>query len=263
MPSAGPVHPAVHAFDRVAAVYERSRPEYPAAAIRYLGRALRLGPGRTVVELGSGTGKFTRALATLGVARVAVEPMDGMRAVFARAVPEVPVLAGTAEAIPVPDGFADAVVVAQAFHWFRPAPAVREIARVVRPGGGLGLVWNYRDESVGWQRQVSELLDRYRKSTPASRGHRWRSAFERPSSPFGPLTVRTFRHVQRATPRTMVERFLSVSFVANLPADRRRRVAREIAKILATDPQTRGRRSIALPYRTRVYWTRRRPSAAD
>ncbi|MGI0071644.1 MAG: class I SAM-dependent methyltransferase [Thermoplasmata archaeon] len=104
------LHPAVHGFDRAAGTYERARPDYPVAAVRFLGRALSLGPGRVVVELGSGTGKFTRALASLGVSRVAIEPTAGMRRVFAREVPDVAVLDGTAEAIPLPDPFADAVV---------------------------------------------------------------------------------------------------------------------------------------------------------
>ncbi len=257
------VHPAVPAFGRVAAIYERSRPEYPPAAIRYLGRVLHLGPGTTIVDLASGTGKLTRALAHLGAARVAVEPIAGMRREFARAVPDVPVVVGTAESIPLPDGFADAVVVGQAFHWFRPAPAAREIARVLRPGGGLALLWNVRDESVPWVHAVSELLDRYRRRTPRSQGHRWRSAFERPTSPFGPVTTRRFRTVQTGPPRQFVDRFLSVSFIAGLPAAERRAVARAVARILATDPATRGRSSLSLPYVTRVHWARRKPLGRD
>jgi SAM-dependent methyltransferase len=251
-------HPAVRGFDRAAATYERARPDYPAAAIRYLGDVLPLGRGRTVVDLGSGTGKFTRTLAPLGAARVAVEPTLGMRRVFEQAVPDVPVVDGTAEAIPLPDGFADAVVCAQAFHWFRARRALREIARVVRPGGGLGLVWNTRDERPGWSRQISRIVARYRWMSPKSRARRWRPAFRAPDAPFGPLHAARFHHEQRGTVETFVERTLSVSVIANLPPAERGAVARKVRRILETDPATRGRRSIVLPYTTEVYWARRR-----
>jgi SAM-dependent methyltransferase len=249
------VHPKVRGFDRAAATYERGRPEYPATAVRALGRALGLGPRRTVVELGSGTGKFTRALRPLGSAVVAVEPTRGMRRVFERTVPDVPVLDGTAEAIPLPDAFADAVVAAQAFHWFRPRPALREIARVLRPGGGVGLVGNTREPAVAWSRAITEILDRYGwQGLPRSRDDRWKAAFAEAACPFGPLKARVFRHSQRAEPATFVDRVLSVSVVAIQSARERARVAREVRALLRSDPLTRGRRWVTMPYRTEVYW---------
>jgi SAM-dependent methyltransferase len=253
-------HPAVRGFDRAAEAYERGRPGYPDRAIRHLGRVLRVGPRRTVVELGSGTGKFTRAVRPWGAARVAIEPIAGMRVVFARVVPDVPVLPGTAESIPLPDGFADAVVAAQSFHWFRPRPALRETARVLRPGGGLGLVWNTRDESVEWSRRLSEIFDRYRRGVPKARAGPWQSAFGRPGSPFGPLHERRFRYVQRLTPSEAIKRVLSVSVIAVLPAAEQRRVTAEVRALLSRRPETRGRHRIDLPYTTEVYWAFRRSS---
>jgi SAM-dependent methyltransferase len=184
--------------------------------------------------------------------------MAGMRRVFERTVPEVPVLDGTAEAIPLPNEFADAVVCAQAFHWFRKGPALREIRRVLRPAGGLGLIWNTRDDSVGWSRRLTELFERYRDGTPTSRDRRWASTFSSPRSGFTPLQQRNFRHVQWGTPSLFVDRVLSVSVIALLPAARRRTVAAEVRSLLATDPDTRGRVRIRLPYRTQVYWCHRR-----
>ena len=95
-----------------------------------------------MLDLAAGTGKLTRVLAEHADDVVAVEPLDGMRRVLERRLPHVRVLAGTAEAIPLADGAVDAVFVAEAFHWFDLPRAVAEIARVLRPGGGLAVLWN-------------------------------------------------------------------------------------------------------------------------
>ena len=246
----------VRGFDRLADAYERGRPGYPDAAIRHLGRVLRLGPSTTVVDVGSGTGKFTRALAPLGAARVAIEPTRGMREVFLRVVPDVPVLDGTAERIPLPDGFADAIVCAQAFHWFRLRPTLREFARVLRPGGGIGLVWNARDDTVPWSRRITEITNRYhRKERARGRWRPWKWAFDVRSLPFRSLHLKEFPNAQLAPVETFVDRVLSVSSVAVQSERERRKVADEVRGLLETDPMTRGRKVVRLPMSTEVYWS--------
>ena len=142
------------AFRDVAGAYERARPGYPEDAVRWL-----VGEGpRDVVDLGAGTGKLTRTLVALGHRVVAVEPLDEMRVQLAAAVPDVQALAGSAEAIPLPDDSADAVTCAQAFHWFDHGRALPEIARVLRPGGRLALVWNSRDDADPWMARLSAIL---------------------------------------------------------------------------------------------------------
>ncbi|MGP8072568.1 MAG: class I SAM-dependent methyltransferase [Thermoplasmata archaeon] len=249
----------IRTFDRSAALYERGRPGYPPAAVRFLGRTFHLGPGSTIVELGSGTGKFTRALLPLGATLVAVEPMAGMRREFRRRVPTVPVLEGSAEAIPLPDGFADAVFAAQSFHWFRGMTALREIARVLRPGGGLGLVWNAREERAGWAREFDQLLNRHGGHGPSRRGG-WRAPFGRSTSPFRALHHRKFPYAQTAPAATYPAWALSVSRIQALPPATRRKVAREVRALLSTHPSTRGRAVVKLPYRTSVYYTSLRGS---
>ncbi len=244
-------------FDRSAGAYERGRPGYPPEAVRFLARQFRLGRGSTVVELGSGTGKFTRALQATGAAIVAVEPLAGMRREFERQLPEVLVLPGRAEKIPVPDGFADAVFAAQAFHWFRGPAAVREIARVLRPGGGLGLVWNNRDTRLPWTREINRIFDQYGAHRAYRGGNLW-GPLRRPGSPFLPPRKRVFHHVQRTTPSEVRDRVLSVSIIQARGPRVRRQVVARVRELLAADPATRGRRTLRMPYETDVYYTRLR-----
>jgi SAM-dependent methyltransferase len=138
--------------------YDRVRPSYPAAALELvLGGAGRLG---RILDVGAGTGKLTAALLDRGAEVLAVEPDPLMLAVLADRLPQVRALAGSAERIPLPDGSVDAIVAGQAFHWFQRPEADRELARVLRPGGVLGLLWNLPDRSVEW---VPKLYQASRK----------------------------------------------------------------------------------------------------
>ena len=133
-------------FAAVADAYERARPEYPADAVRWLTGD----EPADVVDLGAGTGKLTRGLVALGHRVTAVEPLPEMLEHLRRAVPAATAVTGSAEQIPLPDGSADVVACAQAFHWFDQQAALREIARVLRPGGRIALVWNTRDDREPW-----------------------------------------------------------------------------------------------------------------
>jgi SAM-dependent methyltransferase len=141
-------------FEGVADAYALARPGYPAAAIRWL-----LGPDPLdVADVGAGTGKLTAALLDAGHRPIAIEPLRAMRDTFAASLPGVPVLEGRAEALPLPDSRVDAVAAGQAFHWFDVNSAITESARVLRPGGMLGLIWNFRATSSAWMREVAALL---------------------------------------------------------------------------------------------------------
>jgi SAM-dependent methyltransferase len=142
------------AFAEVAGAYERGRPGYPEEAVRWMVGDRPL----AVVDLGAGTGKLTRVLVALGHRVIAVEPLDEMRAELAAALPAVHAIQGTAEEIPLFTGAADVVTSAQAFHWFDHDDALPEIARVLRPGGRLALVWNSRDDRDPWMEQLSRII---------------------------------------------------------------------------------------------------------
>lgn len=140
-------------FGLAAEVYERTRPSYPDRATRFLGGDA---PAR-LLDLGAGTGKLTRALAAAGHDVTAADPSVPMLHQLT-AASDVACVAARAEHLPFPAGSFDVVVVAQAFHWFDPAAALPEIARVLRDGGSLALVWNLRDESIPWARRLTEVI---------------------------------------------------------------------------------------------------------
>lgn len=141
-------------FAAVADVYERARPEYPDDAVTWLVSAEPV----DVLDLGAGTGKLTRSLVRHGHRVTAVEPLPEMLAQLQAVVPGVVALEGSAEGIPLEDGTVDVITSAQAFHWFDAQPALVEMARVLRPGGRVGLVWNSRDDRVPWIAELSAAI---------------------------------------------------------------------------------------------------------
>jgi SAM-dependent methyltransferase len=219
------VHPAAaEGFARSAAAYERGRPGYPDAAVDRLVAAL---PGRDVVDLAAGTGKLTRALVARGCAVTAVEPVAAMRALI-----EPPAVAvdGVAEATGLPAGSADAVTVAQAFHWFDGPRALAEIHRVlrpIRPGGVLALLWNRRDTRDALQGRITDLLEPHRGDVPAHRDERWRVALD--DTPlFDARREETFTNEQSVDAEGLADRVGSISFVAAMDAPDRERLLAEI-----------------------------------
>jgi SAM-dependent methyltransferase len=249
--------PAVHraaleGFSREALSYGRGRPDYPQQLSIWLQHALRLCPGKSALDLGAGTGKFTRLLLQTGAAIVAIEPVDAMRAQLLENLPGIVALAATAQSMPVAQGSVDAVVCAQAFHWFATVPAVREIGRVLRSGGRLGLVWNVRDESVDWVAAITRIMAPYEGDTPRFHTGEWRRLF--PNELFSQLEETNVAHQHVGSAQAVIlDRVLSVSFIAALPAGERERVAAQLKLLIASHPQLRDRATIALPYLTRAY----------
>ncbi|MBV9936179.1 MAG: class I SAM-dependent methyltransferase [Actinobacteria bacterium] len=246
------VHAGAQAFGGAGDAYERGRPTYPADAVAWMAMSLRVDADARVVDLAAGTGKFTRVLSSFAPRLIAVEPLQGMWRHLHAASPELPVVAATAERIPLRNQSVDAVTVAQAFHWFRAEEALGEIRRVLRPGGRLGMVWNRRDQSVPWVAELGRLLDRYERDTPRFAKGLWAKAFES-NAPFTPLEERSFRHEQELDVAGLQDRVGSVSFVAALDADEKARVLDEVAGIASG----LGER-FALPYVTEVFCCSRR-----
>jgi SAM-dependent methyltransferase len=250
----GAIHQsAARGFALAPADYERGRPMYPFEAVRRLVRELRIKPASTVLDLAAGTGKLTRLLAQLGSDIVAVEPVAEMRERLVETLQSVTALGGTAEDIPLDDESIDAVTVGQAFHWFDGDAALAEIHRVLRPGTRLGLIWNVKDESVDWVRQLAEIIEPYRGSAPRVASGAWKEAFER-TELFTPLERARFSFVHQTDVVTVLARVTSISFIAALAPRVRERVVAQVRELLSVHPDTRGQRVFPLRYRTGVYW---------
>jgi SAM-dependent methyltransferase len=186
----------------------------------------------------------------------AVDPSASMRASFRRETPGVDVLDGCDVAIPVVDASADAVFVAQAFHWFATEAALQEIHRVLRPGGCLGLVWNVRDESVDWVARLTALITPHEGDAPRFYKGDWRRPFT--GRWFGPLELSRFSYQHVGPPaQVIVDRFMSVSFIAALPPAAQDEVRRQLQDLAAQHPDLRGQATVAFPYQTEAYLARR------
>ena len=242
---------AARGFEAGSAAYERGRPSYPAEAVTCLVEELSVGSTSVVVDLAAGTGKLTRLLGGRGARVVAIEPMAAMREILVQKAPDADVLAGTAEAVPLADGSVHAIVAAQAFHWFDVGTALAEVARVVRPGGGLGMVWNDRDDSVPWVAELSAIIRWDDRPVRAYQEIDWAAAVgENPA--FGPLRHRRFRLEQPLDVEALVDRVLSTSYIAARPVAEQDALAEEVRRLVDGRPEP-----LVLPYLTDVFWCHR------
>lgn len=231
-------------FGRAADAYARARPDYPRAAIDWLlDQAV-----REVADVGAGTGKLSAAIAATGRSVVAVDPDAAMLAQLRERHPAIPAHVGRAEALPLPDGSADAVTFGQSWHWVQVDPASAEAARVLRPGGVLGLLWNTRDAEVPWVSEFGEIVR-------ASAGERIiLDEAVRVAAPFGTVERHTVAWQTSITVDRLVALAASRSAVIELPDAQRAQVLRRVAalgdRVAANDG------SIVLPYRTHVFRAR-------
>jgi SAM-dependent methyltransferase len=172
-------------FGRSAEEYELGRPGYAEAALDAVG----LAPDAVVLDLAAGTGKLTRQLVSRVARVIAVEPLDGMRAVLERVVPEAEAISGTADAIPLADDAVDAILVGEAFHWFATAATLAELARVLRPGGTLAILFNQADgdfepplPEAFWDSYRAAAIEKPPEQTVSS--GLWKAPFPGPFEPF-------------------------------------------------------------------------------
>jgi SAM-dependent methyltransferase len=222
-------------FGSAADAYDRGRPSYPREAVSWL-----VGDEPvSVLELGAGTGKLTEVLVALGHDVLATDPDERMLDVLSARLPDVRATVGTAEQIPAGPASYDVVVAGQAFHWFDLDRALPEIARVLRPGGRLSLVWNLRDERIPWVRRLGGLIGKHDQQADPT-GPLDDSAL------FSAVDSASFRHWQVVNRESIQDLVLSRSNITVLPdADRERKRAEVLAFY---DDYGRGMDGMQLPY---------------
>lgn len=238
-------------FGSVADAYDRHRPGYPSAALDW---ALAPAPGAAVLDLGAGTGKLTDALlARAGTSVTAVDPDEAMLTRLRTRLPGVDSRLGTAEAIPLPDGSVDAVVVGTAWHWFDRSRAVPEVLRVLRPGGVLAVLWNDDDGSVEWVEGYHRAL--HPEPVPPMGSS---TAEDHPEHPaFGPPERRVFANPVPTTSEGLVETIATHSWALIIEPAERDAALDRLRAYLAARPETVSG-SFVLPVITRVVRTLRR-----
>lgn len=233
-----------------AEVYERARPGYAEAAVDFALAPVRGRPDLRALDLGAGTGKLTRQLVARQLRTVAAEPAAGMRARLARAVRAADVVAGSAEALPLAAGSIDVVLAGQAFHWFQADRAVPEIARVLRPGGVLALLYNKRDDGVAWVRALSDLVGELDKADYLSRMATGPPPDLGSGLDFDAELLAPHEH--ELDLGGLVDLVASRSYVIRLPAADRAALLDRVAGLARTHPQLVGRQHFWMPYLTRV-----------
>jgi ubiquinone/menaquinone biosynthesis C-methylase UbiE len=231
------VHPTATAFGLVAEEYERGRPGYPQEAVDWLVEHAGLDGSSVVVDVAAGTGKLTRMLVPMVGRVVAVEPSDGMRSALAAAVPGAEAIDGTADRLPLADGAAQAITVAQAFHWFAGDEALAEFQRVVGPGGRLAIVYNRRDQEQPLQRRLEEIVSRHRGDrVPSVKSGRWREVIDA-TTRFTAEGEASFPNPVEMTAATLVDRVASTSIIASLPDDERAEALAEVRALGDAEPE--------------------------
>jgi SAM-dependent methyltransferase len=239
-------------FGSVADLYERSRPGYAPAAVDWL-----LPPtARRVLDLAAGTGKLTAALVDRGLDVVAVEPAPEMLAQLVARLSTVDARAGSAEQTGLPDNDVDAVLIAAALHWFERPAADHEIARVLRPGGTVGVFVNQRDTSWPWMRDLNQLLT-------AWIGDRPRPLHTTDAARFDPALFTAPERAEFPNPRVvdadgLADMVATRSYVIALPASERSALLDEVRQLARTHPDLAGQENFELPYITVAVRSRRK-----
>ncbi len=241
----GSMSDPARSFGAAATVYRQARPGYPVEAIAWL-----VGDATRVLDLGAGTGKLTEALVELDRDVIAVDPVEEMLDELEVAVPGIPRILGTAEDIPLEDASVDAVVAGQAWHWFQPERAVPEIARVLRPGGVLGLVWNRRDTRADWLRQVGEIIEERHDASATF------EEYVTIGRPFGAVEEHTVEWTERMSRARFLDLVRSRShFITASEAEQAATIA-ALETLLETHRDLAGASELSVPYVTRCFRAR-------
>jgi len=236
-------------FGSAAGTYESGRPDYPVQAVDWMLQPV-VGGERSirVADVGAGTGKLTRAVLELGAEVVAIDPDPKMLAVLRENVHGVPTFIGSAESLPVPDASLDAVVLGQAWHWVEPVAGSAEVARVLRSGGVLGLIWNIRDESVPWVARLTEIMHGSHAEQMLAQGD------PTVTPPFGEIESAEWRWSRPMNRATLLAMARSRSYLITAAPEDRAGIEAGLVELF-DDIGAIGDKVVELPYLTRAYRT--------
>lgn len=248
------LHPAAQkGFSSAAELYQQVRPNYPQAVVDWLKDDLKLNHHSTAIDLGSGTGKFLSYLKQATPNIIAVEPVTEMLEQLKIVHPDVQTLQAKSDQIPLDRNSVDAVLCAQAFHWFANTETLTEIHRILKPQGHLGLVWNQRDENVDWVKALADLLATMEGDTPRYHSGQWKQVFE-DQSLFELVSSKTFTQLQTGTVENVVsKRLLSTSFIAAMSDAEQLKLKQRFEQIVFEYTGKRAEDEIDFPYTTYVY----------
>ncbi|MGH8876503.1 MAG: class I SAM-dependent methyltransferase [Stackebrandtia sp.] len=245
-----PPNPHARSFGQAADLYDAARPSYPAEALQWAFGDTPL----DIVDLGAGTGLLTRGLLTAGHRVTAVEPDEQMlEKLTAASRGIVAAHVGSGENIPLPGDCADAVTAGQAYHWFNPALALPEIARVLRPGGYFCPIWNVRDESVDWVKTLSAIVGSSDAETLAiqlTEQHKTGNCF---GDLFPNVELEVFRHEKPLDGDGLIRLVQSRSYYLTADDNRKSELMDGVKRLMAEHPQLAGRETFAMPYATYVF----------
>jgi len=252
-----------------ASTYEKARPTYPIAAVDHLADSIKKlfsnkKPNEIkVIDLAAGTGKFTRLINQYGFDLVAVEPVDGMKNEFVKVLPDVKLISGTAQQLPFPNNSLDVVITAQAFHWFATLESLKEIHRVLVPGGMFALIWNLEDRNKApWVAKLRDYYEQFEYGVPQYHRGIWKQCFvEDNHTLFSEIQDSHYAHSVFCTRHTICDRVLSKSYIACLPNEKKEQVIEHVFEILSKElPQLfqEEGKTIDYPYNTDLFLTIRK-----
>ena len=248
------LHPSAQkGFSLGAELYQQVRPSYPPEIVVWLQDQLKVGENSTVIDLGSGTGKFLPFLLQTQAKVIAVEPVTAMREQLEQRYSTVECLQTSSDQLLVKDESINAIICAQSFHWFANIESLNEIHQILKPNGQLGLVWNQRDIQVDWVKALADVLEPLEGDTPRFHSGQWQQVFEQQFL-FELDQIKTFPHVHIGRVDEVVsKRLLSTSFIAAMPAKQQQLLKLQFEQIVADYTGKAAQDEIAFPYVTYAY----------
>ncbi|XP_067044852.1 uncharacterized methyltransferase Mb3374-like [Acropora muricata] len=258
----------IREFSTDLSLYEKGRPEYTKESVEFLlcqvGLLSKITKERTtLLEIGAGTGKFTRAMVEVLTSRnasveiTASDPKPEMCEAFRRLVPGIKMLQFPAEDIALPDESVPVIICAQAFHWFASDKSVAEICRVLEPGGKFGLIWNHRDHSQPWVRALQDIVDPFvkKKDMPGdARELKWTESLNK-SGKFTPVERNNkFQTYVEGDMDKIVAVIMCISAITQSSEEVRRSTEVKVREVLTNHPDLQGAQVYKLPYITDICW---------